>query len=110
MKNLYDLLTRRNAANDSFTDRFLFYPGNKFSGDLEIDIRFKQCQAYLPQRSVDVRLADNAVPTKIFENLLKFVAKLWKHDGGRFSNAESFRGWKALTSSGSRLLFRRCRR
>src|SRR5215471_3511579 len=80
VKNFDDLLTRRNAAKHSFAERFFFYTGNEFSGDLKIDIRFKQRHAYLAQRGIDVRLADDAMPTKIFENLLKFVAKLCKHD------------------------------
>ena len=79
MKNFYDLLTRRNAAKDTFAKRFLFYARNKFSGDLKINICLEQRHPNLAQRSVDVRFADNAVPTEIFENLLKFVAKLRKH-------------------------------
>src|SRR5262245_4076782 len=79
VENFYDLLTRRNAAKHSFPERFFFYAGNEFSGDLKIDIRFKQRHAHLAQRGIDVRLADDAMPTEIFENLLKFVAKLWKH-------------------------------
>src|SRR5438552_18456321 len=80
MKNFYDLLTRRNAAKHSFAERFLFYAGNEFSGDLKIDVGFKQCHANVAQCSVDVRFADNPVPTEFFENLLKLVAKLWNSD------------------------------
>jgi hypothetical protein len=54
MNNFYDLLTGRNAAKHSFTERFLFYAGNEFPGDLKINIRFKERHAYLPQRGVDV--------------------------------------------------------
>ena len=54
MKNFYNLLTGRNAAKHSFTERFLFYAGNEFSGDLKINIRFKQRHAHLPQGDVDV--------------------------------------------------------
>ena len=64
----------------AFAKRFLFYARNKFSGDLKIDICFEQRHPNLAQRSVDVRFADNAVPTEVFENLLKFVAKLRKHE------------------------------
>src|SRR3954447_11159621 len=80
VENFYDLLTRRNTANNRFTERFLFYASNEFSGDLKINIRFKQRHANLTQCSVDVRLADNAVSTEVFENLLKSIAKLGKHD------------------------------
>jgi hypothetical protein len=82
VKDFYDLLTGRNAAKHSFAERFLFYAANEFSGDLKIDVGFKQCQAHVAQCSVDVRLADNAVPTEFFENLLKLIAELWKHTHG----------------------------
>src|SRR4029077_9379893 len=80
VENFYDLLPGRNAANNCFTQRFLLDAGNKFSGDLKIDIRFEQRQAHLTKSSIDVRLADNAMSPELFENLLKLVAKLWKHD------------------------------
>ena len=79
MKNFYDLLTRRNAAKYTFAKRLFFYASNEFSGDLKINIRFEQRHPNLAQRSVDVRFADNAVSTEVFENLLKLVAKLRKH-------------------------------
>jgi hypothetical protein len=79
VENFYDLLTGRNAAKHTFAKRVLLYAGNEFSGDLKINIRFEQRHPNLAQRSVDVRLADNAVSTEVFENLLKFVAKLRKH-------------------------------
>src|SRR4029077_12146197 len=80
VENFYDLLPGRNAANNCFTQRFLLDAGNKFSGDLKIDIRFEQRQAHLTKSSIDVRLADNAMSPELFENLLKLVAKLWKHN------------------------------
>src|SRR4051812_13072356 len=80
MKDFYDLLTRRNTAKHSFAERFLFYASNEFSGDLKVNICLKQRHANLTQCSVDVRLADNAVSTEVFENLLKSIAKLGKHD------------------------------
>src|SRR5262249_42248893 len=80
MENFYDLLSGRDAADNRFTQRLLLHAGDKFSGDLKIDIRFEQRQAHLAQSSVDIRLADNPMPTEIFENLLKLVAKLWKHN------------------------------
>src|SRR5437762_10991403 len=79
MEDFYDLLTGRDAAENSFAERFCFYPPDEFSGDLKIYIRFEQRQAHLTQRGVHVRFADNAVPTQILENFLKLVAKLWKH-------------------------------
>ena len=47
--------------------------------DLEIDIRFEQREAHLPQRVVDVRLADRAVTAQVLEDVLKFIAELRKH-------------------------------
>src|SRR5438309_3166219 len=99
MKNFYNLLAGRNAAKYSFAERFLLYAGNEFSGDLKINVRFKQRHANLTQCSVDVRLADNAVSTEIFENLLKFVVKLRKHGRGRFS--ERLRRLESRRSLGS---------
>ena len=49
-----------------------------FSGDLKIDIGFEQRQANLAQRGVDVRLVDHAMSTKLFEDVLKFVARVVK--------------------------------
>ena len=82
VKNFHDLLTRRNAAKYTFAKRFLFYASNEFSGDLKVNICLKQRHANLTQCSVDVRLADNAVSTEVFENLLKSIAKLGKHEYG----------------------------
>ena len=96
MKNFYDLLTWRNAAKYSFSERFLFYPGNEFSSDLKINIRFKQRHANLTQCSVDIRLADNAVSTEVFENLLKFVAKLRKHEQRALSKRAAATGKPSL--------------
>src|SRR5262249_61143964 len=80
VKNFDDLLTGYNATKDTFAERFLFYPGDEFSGDLKIDVRFKQRHAHLAQRSVDVRLTDNAVPAEVLENVLKLIAELRKHE------------------------------
>src|SRR4029077_12031973 len=80
MEDFYDLLTGRDAAENSFAKRFFFYPPDEFSGDLKIYIRFEQRQAHLTQRGVHVRFADDAVPTQILENFLKLIAELWKHD------------------------------
>ena len=81
VKNFNDLLTRRNAAKHTLTERFFFYASNEFSGDLKINIRFEQRHPNLAQCSIDIRFADNAVSAEVFENLLKFVAKLRKHVG-----------------------------
>src|SRR5438067_11946293 len=80
VENFYDLLPWRNTANNCFTQRFLPDASNEFSCDLKIDIRFEQRQAHLTQSSVDIRFADNPMPTELFENFLKLVAKLWKHN------------------------------
>src|SRR5438094_8276909 len=79
MEDFYDLLTGRDAAENSFAERFFFYPPDEFSGDLKIYIRFEQRQAHLTQRGVHVRVADDATPTQILENSLKLVAELRKH-------------------------------
>src|SRR6266542_3828152 len=80
VENLYDLLSGCNTANNWFTQRFFLNTRNEFPGDLKIDIRFEQRQAHLAQRCVDIRLADYAMPSELFENFLKLVAKLWKHN------------------------------
>src|SRR5438093_13290904 len=80
MKNFYNLLAGRNAAKHTFAERFLFYASNEFSGDLKINIRFEQRHPNLAQCSVDIRFTANAMSTTVFENLLKFIAKLRKHE------------------------------
>src|SRR5438309_9442664 len=80
VENFYDLLSGRNTANNYFTQRFFLNTRNEFSGDLKIDIPFEQRQAHLAQRSVDIRLANYAMPSELLENFLKLVAKLWKHN------------------------------
>ena len=92
MKNFYDLLTGRDAAENSFAERFFFYPRDEFSGDLKIYISFEEREAHLTQRSVHVGFADNAVPTQVLENFLKLVAKLWKHG---VVSAASFKEWRS---------------
>src|SRR5438067_8248974 len=87
VENFYDLLPWRNTANNCFTQRFLPDASNEFSCDLKIDIRFEQRQAHLTQSSVDIRFADNPMPTELFENFLKFVAKLWKHHHRRSASS-----------------------
>lgn len=79
MENFYDLLTRCNAAKNGFSKRFLFNACNEFFGDLKIDVGFEQSQAHLPQGCVDVRFADRAVSTQLFEDVLKFVRELGEH-------------------------------
>src|SRR6266513_5649643 len=79
MENFNNLLTRRNAAKNVFPERFFFDAGNEFFGDLKIDISFEQSQPHLAQCSVDVRFADRAVSTQLFEYVLQFVAELRKH-------------------------------
>ena len=63
MENFYDLLTRRNAAKNGFAKRFLFNAANEFFGDLKVDVGFEQSETHLPQRGIDIRLADRAVTT-----------------------------------------------
>src|SRR5882724_1801917 len=43
------------------------------------------------QRSVDIRFADRAVATQLFENLLQLIAEFWKHKLLRNSKAGSSR-------------------
>src|ERR1044071_5276110 len=79
MKNLNDLLARRDTAQDFLTQGFFLYARDKAFCDLEIDIRLEQCKADLPQCVVNVRLADRAVTAQLLENVLKFIAELRKH-------------------------------
>src|SRR5437899_6987437 len=87
VENFYELLSGRNTANNRFAQRFFLYVRNESSGHLEIDIRFEQRQAHLTQSGVDIRLADNAMPTELLENFLKLVAKLWKHHHRRSASS-----------------------
>src|SRR2546423_14109223 len=80
MKNLNDLLAGRDAAQDFLAESLLFDPANEILRDLEIDVRFEQRQAHLPERVIDVGLADRPMTAKILEDVLKLVAELRKHD------------------------------
>jgi hypothetical protein len=86
VKNLNDLLARRDAPQHFFSERLLLDPRDEILGDLEIDVRFQQGEPHLPHRVVDVRLADRSVTTEIFENVLKLIAQLRKHDEQRSSS------------------------
>ena len=79
MKNLNDLLARRDTAQDFLTQSFFLYARDKTFRNLEVDIRLEQCKADLPQRIVNVRLADRAVAAQVLENVLKLIAELRKH-------------------------------
>src|SRR2546427_8402235 len=81
VENFYNLLTRRDAAENSFPERFFFDPRDESSCNLKVYIRFNERQTHLAQCSVDVGFANNAVPTQVLENILKLVAELRKHDG-----------------------------
>ena len=80
MKNLNDLLAGRDAAQHFLAERLLFDPRDEILRDLEIDIRFQQREPHLPQRVIDVRLADRPMTAKILEDVLKLIAELRKHN------------------------------
>src|SRR6185437_7665478 len=88
MKNLNDLLARRDTAQDFLTQGLFPYARDKTFRDLEIDIRLEQRKADLPQRVVNVRLADCAVTAQVLENVLKFIAELRKHALVQFAFAQ----------------------
>src|SRR3954469_7056648 len=79
MKNLNDLLTRRDAAEHFLAERLLLDPSDELLGNLEIDIRFQQREAHLPERVIDVGFADRAMTAKVLKDVLKLVAELRKH-------------------------------
>ena len=87
MENFDDLLTGRNAAKNGLSNRFLFDARNESLGDLKIDIGVKQSEAYMAQRGIDVRFANRAVSTQLFEDVLKFVRELRKHDAKKLEVA-----------------------
>src|SRR4029450_3120209 len=101
MKNFYDLLAGRNAAEHSFSKRSFFNTPNKSFGDLKIDISFEQSQPHMAQCGIDVRFADRAMTTQLFENVLKFVRKLGKHDDKKLNIApRHFPGGASVSHAG----------
>src|SRR5436190_4111732 len=70
MENFHDLLPGRDAAKDRFPERLFPHAANEVLRDLKIDVSLEQSQANLAQRGVDVRFADRAVATQLFENVL----------------------------------------
>src|SRR5262249_11319061 len=114
IKNLNDLLAGRNAAQDRFTERVLFNTRDEIFGDLEIDVSIEQREANLPQRGVDVGLADFSVAAKILENLLQLIAQLRKQIISSVSPSVRSRPARSILrsrrSSGFRLSYRRTSR
>src|SRR5436190_2479185 len=80
MEDFDDLLTWCDAAKDCFPECLFLHTGDEFLGDLKIDISLQECEANLAQRGVDVRFADRAVATQLFENVLELIAELRKHN------------------------------
>src|SRR5712692_1482141 len=54
IKNLNDLLTGRDAAQNGFAERFFFDARDEFFRNLKIDIGFEQSEPNLAQRGIDV--------------------------------------------------------
>ena len=80
VKNVNDLLTGRDAAQNGFVERFVSDARDEFFRHVKIDVGFKQREPNLPQRGVDVRLTDFAVAAEIFEDLLQLLAELRKQN------------------------------
>src|SRR5436853_393651 len=79
VKNLNDLLTGRDAAQNGFAQRFFFDACDEILRDLKIKISCEQREANLAQRSIDVLLPDFSVTAEILKDLLQSVAQLRKH-------------------------------
>src|SRR5207247_6149368 len=76
----HEILSQLDTAKTSFAERYYFNSREESTSYLKIYISFEQCQAHLTQRGVDISFAERAVPTQLFEDILKLVAELWKHD------------------------------
>src|SRR5437588_1695117 len=90
VENFNDLLTGRDAAQNGFAKRFVSDPRDEFLCNLKIDIGLEKRQSDLPQRGVDVRLADFSVAAEILENLLQLIAELRKHGTSRAKSRDLF--------------------
>jgi hypothetical protein len=76
VKNLYDLLPRRNGTQNLLTQRLVLDLGDEVFRDLIMDIGLEQRQADLAQGISDVCLRDAPMPAEILEDVLEFVGKL----------------------------------
>ena len=79
MKNLYDLLTGRDASQNFLAERFASHAGNKIFGHLEMHVGFQKSHSELTQRVSDILLRDSPVAAEVFEDVLKFIREPGKH-------------------------------
>jgi hypothetical protein len=73
IKDLYNLLPRRNGAQNILSQRLALNSGNEVLGDLKMNVRFQQSQTNLPERIIDVSLRDGAMAPEVLEYVLKLV-------------------------------------
>ena len=76
IKDFYNLLSRRNRAQNFLTQRLAFNFGDEVFRDLKMNVGFQQGQPNLPQSVVNVSLRDGAMTPEVLEDVLKFVGKL----------------------------------
>src|SRR5262245_29745041 len=90
VKNLNDLLTGRDAAQNGFAERFDSDARDEFFRDLEIDIGLEEREPDLPQRGIDVCFADFPVTAEVLKDLLQFIAELRKYGNDRAKSSALF--------------------
>ena len=79
VKNFYDLLAGRHAAENGFAEGLLLDLGYEILRDLEVDIGIEQRESNLAEGVRDIRFADLALAAEVFENILKFIRESTKH-------------------------------
>src|SRR3989442_1291560 len=70
VENLNDLLTRGDAAQNVFAERFCLDTRDEIFRDLKIDVGLEQSEPDLAQRAVDVGFADLPMAAQVLENIL----------------------------------------
>jgi hypothetical protein len=91
-----DLLPGSDTPQHLLAQSFVFDPSNELLGDSEVNVSLEQGHANFAESVGYVLFADAAVPTEIFEDLLKFVRKTGKHtssdqrEGFRSENGTGF--------------------
>ena len=77
--DLDELLCRRDRAESSNADRFLFYALEKLTRQLEIDVGFEKHSAHFAEPFLDVGFAERSAPTQAGKRRFELFAEVFEH-------------------------------
>ena len=88
--DLHDLLARSQALREVHPDELLADPRDEIPDDPQVDVRLQQGQPDLPQRLVDVGLAQPAPSAQPAEDRVEAVGQALEHRAGGTSDMGRF--------------------